>query len=221
MSDTARELGVPAEKPPLSRDATALVLVDMILGDTDPEVGLGTVVDQPHFFGRIAAHVIPNCERLLEFFRSTGRPVVHVRVVSHPDDARDWPKTYRPYLLARRLLPSRPGEKGYEWVESLAPLPAEVVVEKRSISAFNSTGIETILRRMDVEDVVLVGVATNYGVGHTAIDAVDRGFGVVVVDDATAAYSHETHDRWFELNATFYLRRLTTDQVLAELEGGS
>lgn len=220
MSDTARELGVPADKPRLSKDRTALVLVDMILGDTDPDVGLGTAVEQPYFFGRIASLVIPNCRKLLEFFRSTGRAVVHVRVVSHPDDASDWPKTYRPYLLARRLLPARPGEKGYEWVESLAPLHDEVVIEKRSISAFNSTGIETVLRRMGVEDLVLTGVATNYGVGHTAIDAVDRGFGVVVVDDATAAYSDETHDAWFGLNSTFYFRRLTTGEVIEELEGG-
>lgn len=217
-SDPAKELGVPAEKPPLDPDATALVLIDMILGDTDPNVGLGTVVEQPHFFSRIAASVIPNSRRLLEHFRARGHPVIHVRVVSHPNDASDWPKTYRPYLLARRLLPSRPGVRGYEWVSELAPLEDEVVIEKRSISAFNSTAIETVLRRMGVEDLVIVGVATNYGVGHTAIDAVDRGFGVVVVEDATAAYSQATHDAWLKMNSTFYIRVLSTDETIAELQ---
>lgn len=218
-SDPGRELGVPAEKPPLSTTHVALVLIDMILGDTDPTVGLGTVVDQPYFFGRIAEKVIPNAQRLLDFFRETGRDVVHVRVVSQPDDARDWPKTYRKYLLARRLLPSRAGERGYEWVESLAPRANEVIIEKRSISAFNSTSIETVLHRMGIEDVVFVGVATNYGVGHTAIDAADRGFGVVVVDDATAAYSDATHRQWLDLNSTFYLRVMTTDEIIATLGG--
>lgn len=217
MSDTVRELGVPAEKPPLTPGATALVLIDMILGDTDPTVGLGTVVPNEHFFGRIASHVIPNAEKLLGFFRRQGLPVIHVRVVSNPDDASDWPKTYRPYLLARKLLPARPGERGYEWVPSLAPRPDEVVIEKRSISVFNSTGLNTVLRRMKVEDLVFVGVATNYGVGHSAIDGADRGFGVAVAEDACAAYSQETHDRWLEMNGNYYFRPLSTDAIIAEL----
>lgn len=220
MSDTAKELGVPAEKPPLTPGSTALVLIDMILGDTHPDVGLGTVVTNPYFFDRIATQVVPNAERLLEFFRAQGLPVIHVRVVSNPDDASDWPKTYRPYLLARRLLPARPGERGYEFVPSLAPRPDELVIEKRSISAFNSTGLDTVLRRLQVEDLVFVGVATNYGVGHSAIDAADRGFGVAVVDDATAAYSAETHDAWIAMNGSYYFRPLSTDMVIAELTRG-
>lgn len=217
MSNTGLELGVPAPKPALTPGATALVLIDMILGDTDPNVGLGTVVANQHFYGRIASHVIPNAERLLESFRSLSLPVIHVRVVSQPDDARDWPKTYRPYLLERRLLPSRPGEAGYEWVPSLAPRNDEIVIEKRSISAFNSTGIETILSRLRVEDVVFAGVATNYGVGHSAIDAADRGFGVVVADDATAAYSLETHEAWLKMNGSYYFRALSTEAIIAEI----
>lgn len=217
MSNTSLELGVPAPKPPLTPGATALVLIDMILGDTDPNVGLGTVVPSEHFFGRIASHVIPNSERLLETFRTLDLPVIHVRVVSQPNDARDWPKTYRPYLLERRLLPSRPGVRGYEWVQSLAPRNDEIIVEKRSISAFNSTGIETILNRLRVEDVVFAGVATNYGVGHSAIDAADRGFGVVVAEDATAAYSLETHEAWLRMNGSYYFRPLSTDEVIAEI----
>ena len=216
-SDATKELAVVSPKPALIPDATALVLIDMILGDTDPNVGLGTVVPNPYLFGRIADQVIPNAGRLLAHFRSTRRPIVHVRVVSHPDDASDWPKTYRASLLKRRLLPSRPGERGYEWVPSLAPRHDEIVVEKRSISAFNSTGIESILHRLRVEDLVIVGVATNYGVGHAAIDAADRGFGVVVVKDATAAYSQATHDEWLAAHEAYYFRSLSTGEVIAEL----
>jgi nicotinamidase-related amidase len=216
-SDAVKELKVVSLKPPLIKDATALVLIDMILGDTDPKVGLGTVVQNPHLFGQIAQKVIPNAGRLLAHFRTTHRPIVHVRVVSHPDDASDWPKTYRSSLLGRKLLPSRPGVKGYEWVPSLAPRGNEIIVEKRSISAFNSTGIESILHRLRVEDIAILGVTTNYGVGHAAIDAADRGFGVVVVKDATAAYSQATHDEWLAAHEAYYFRSLTTDEVIAEL----
>ena len=216
-SDAVKELAVVSPKPSLAKRGTALVLIDMILGDTDPNVGLGTVVPNPYLFGRIAEAVIPNAGRLLKHFRASGRPIVHVRVVSHPDDATDWPKTYRASLLGRKLLPSRAGVKGYEWVPSLAPLPNEIIVEKRSISAFNSTGIESILHRLPVEDIVIVGVATNYGVGHTAIDAADRGFGVVVVKDASAAYSEATHTEWLAAHEAYYFRALSTDEVISEL----
>ena len=61
-------------------------------------------------------------------------------------------------------------------------------------SAFNSTGIEWLLRNMDVTTLVVAGVATDMCVETTARDAADRGFDVIVVEDATMTY-YEHHHR--------------------------
>jgi nicotinamidase/pyrazinamidase len=49
------------------------------------------------------------------------------------------------------------------------------------------TGLEALLREADVERVVVLGLATDYCVKETALDAVRRGFATTVVSDAVAA----------------------------------
>jgi nicotinamidase/pyrazinamidase len=51
-------------------------------------------------------------------------------------------------------------------------------------SGFEATNLEALLREHDVEDVTVVGLATDYCVKHTALDALRKGFRVTV--DASA-----------------------------------
>lgn len=50
-----------------------------------------------------------------------------------------------------------------------------------------STGLSEYLRERHVDAIYLVGLATDYCVKHTALDAVDLGFQVIVVGDACRA----------------------------------
>ncbi|WP_409463613.1 isochorismatase family protein [Amycolatopsis sp. GA6-003] len=67
-------------------------------------------------------------------------------------------------------------------------------VVKAGWGAFSSTGLEALLRERGIETIVLAGVATNFGVEGTAREAAARGFGVVVVSDATSSVSAAHHD---------------------------
>ena len=49
----------------------------------------------------------------------------------------------------------------------------------------NDTVMETLLRGLGVEKVVIAGLATDYCVKETAIDALDRNFEAIVITDAT------------------------------------
>ena len=53
-------------------------------------------------------------------------------------------------------------------------------------SAFNSTPIDLFLRNMNVQTVVLTGLASDQCVLATALDAADRGFHVIIAADACA-----------------------------------
>jgi nicotinamidase-related amidase len=66
-------------------------------------------------------------------------------------------------------------------------------VTKYQIGAFYGTGLERILRRAGVTQVFLTGVATTAGVEATAREAYDRGFHVVLVEDAMSDMSAEGH----------------------------
>lgn len=62
----------------------------------------------------------------------------------------------------------------------LEPSPDDVVVQKRMPSAFFETTLNTELRLLDIDTLVLCGVSTSGCVRATALDAICNGFRVLV-----------------------------------------
>ncbi|TQJ32944.1 isochorismatase family protein [Arthrobacter sp. SLBN-122] len=60
-------------------------------------------------------------------------------------------------------------------------------------------GLDDWLQSHDVEDVVVVGIATDYCVKATALDAVQAGYGVTVVRSLTAGIAEDLEDTVAEL----------------------
>ena len=52
------------------------------------------------------------------------------------------------------------------------------------------------LRRRGIKTIVLAGIATNFGVESTAERAWERGYAVVVAEDATSSRTAEMHARF-------------------------
>ncbi|MGQ0568569.1 MAG: cysteine hydrolase family protein [Armatimonadota bacterium] len=109
------------------------------------------------------------------------------------------------------------GTDDHAIIPPLAPRSDEIVLNKVTRSAFSSTGIDQILRNLGVEGLVMTGVATNACVGMTASDAADRGYKVVVVEDATAAPSPILHEAALLNFAYLFGHVKTTDEVLSEM----
>lgn len=91
------------------------------------------------------------------------------------------------------------GSEGAELHWTLRTDPAQLIVRKGfrpeidSYSAFfendhvTATGLEGYLRDRGVTSVTLVGLATDYCVAYSALDAARLGFGVTVLEGATRA----------------------------------
>jgi nicotinamidase-related amidase len=101
--------------------------------------------------------------------------------------------------LVRRALRGRGGDL----VEPVAPREDDVFVVKPRYSAFDLTPLELILGDLDVERILLAGMATEMCVAQTAIAARERGFKVTVLADACAAV--DPHDERIALE---YLERV-------------
>lgn len=69
----------------------------------------------------------------------------------------------------------------------VAPTERDIVVTKHRYSGFVGTRLEQVLRALGRETLVFCGVATNVCVESTARHAYMLDYGVVVVEDATAA----------------------------------
>lgn len=207
---------------------TALLIIDMQYFDAHPEHGLGPALSAmsggPYYFDRLRSTVVPNVQRLAAAFREAGALVVYVVAGPETVDGSD----LIPRIRRRRaemhekfgingIYP--PGSFERQVIEELAPLPGDVIVGKNTTGAFVGSNLDQVLRIVGVRTVVLTGVVTNVCVESTGRDASDRGYNVVVVDDACAAYDVESHESTMRNFARFFGRVGRADEVAAELAG--
>ena len=68
-------------------------------------------------------------------------------------------------------------------------------MDKTRYSAFAGTDLEILLRARGITELHLVGVCTDICVLHTAVDAYNKGFDIIVHEDAVASFDPEGH-RW-------------------------
>ena len=75
----------------------------------------------------------------------------------------------------------------------MAPLPGEVVVTKRRVSAFTGSDLEVLLRSRDIRHLVLAGIATSGVVLSTTREAADKDFQITILSDLCADFDPEVH----------------------------
>ena len=205
----------------LNPSTTALLVIDMQNATGNPKTGLGKLLDEQgrldsakYRFDRIANTIVPNTQRLLAHFRALGAPVIYVTYGAELPDCSDVPKHIRKLVIATN---NKAGEIEHEIVDELKPLPTEPVLNKVTMGAFGSTGIDTLLKAKGITEVVCTGVSTNNCVGMTAMEASDRGYSVVLTSDATGTCSDEMQDAFIAMFLRLWGKVLTTDEVITEI----
>jgi nicotinamidase-related amidase len=97
-----------------------------------------------------------------------------------PDAAQSW---FLPDAEATQIIPE------------LAPREDEVVFDKITMSAFDSTALSLALHDCDIRAVALCGIAMEIGIEPTARQACDNGFVSVVLADACGCGDAEARER--------------------------
>lgn len=199
----------------------ALVVVDLQYASGSRHHGLGRHLDAQgrlaeaaYRFDRIEQLVLPNAARLLAGFRQVGARVIYVTLGAELPDYADAPLALRGFFEATN---NHAGTREHEIVDEIAPLAGEPVLNKTTQGAFASTGIDSLLRSLGVEQLVMVGVSTNNCVETTAREAVDRGYASLMVSDATGTCSEEFQTVTLQGFRRLWGRVATTDEVLAEI----
>jgi nicotinamidase-related amidase len=117
--------------------------------------------------------------------------------------AIDTHKANDPYHPETKLFPPHniagtPGRHLYGklmdvWVDHMDD-PHVQWIDKTRYSAFAGTDLELRLRAREITVLHLVGVCTDICVLHTAVDAYNKGFKIVVHADAVASFDPEGHE---------------------------
>ena len=134
----------------------ALIIIDQQKGILHPRLGRR---NNPQAEERIV--------ELLGYWRRTARPVIHVQHLSRSADSVFWPQ-----------------QSGVEFQDRFQPMTGERLIQKQVPDAFCATGLEAQLREAGIEQLVIVGVATNNSVESTARPAGNLGFEAWVVEVA-------------------------------------
>ena len=205
----------------IDRRHAALLVIDMQFATGARDGALGRFLaerQQSHIatyrFERIERLVVPNTQRLLAEFRGFGGAVVYTRNGSVRPDAADAPPHMRKLF---RDLQIHEGSPAYEIVPALAPRPGETVLRKVTIGAFASTGIDSVLRNLGIDQLYMAGVSTNMCVEGTAREAADRGYAVTLVEDACGTTQPALHEACMTNFQRLYGRVRSTAEVLVEL----
>jgi biuret amidohydrolase len=165
----------------------ALVVYDMQAG----------VVGQIERGAEVTAKVVD----VVDAARQGGYRVLFLRHMSLPKElmgvfrfrmAMAWQRTDRVEDVNPWFLPDSPG---FQLVPELAPLPSEAVLDKITMSAFEGTPLDIILRDCGLSAFAIVGVATEIGIEPTVRHGADLGYIPVVVTDACGAGHEEAAKR--------------------------
>jgi len=192
-------------------DRTALLVIDM----QDEFVRPGWT---PYWVPEATLRA-PLLARLVMACRARGVPVLYTvfsathHYLDRPGSGAAMPSRY-PELGAGDPAWFRDGRIWHE----LAPKLGEVVIHKPSYGAFYDTPLETILRNLGRDTVIITGTLTNLCCGTTARQAYERGYHVAVGSDVTATNDPAVHE--YELMTLRYgfARVLTADEIVAALD---
>lgn len=190
-------------KMELSREGTALLVIDMQRFFLDPA--------SPTFTCGGPA-IIPTLKTLIQFFRAANLPVIFTQHVHHPGnlDAGIMKWWWQGMCLE--------GSPESLITEEIAPLPDEKIILKHRYSAFYNTDLETVLRCLQIKNLLISGIMTNMCCESTARDAYYRDYRVFFLADATGSISEEMHLASL-LNLAFGFAFVTTaDSVLKQLQ---
>jgi nicotinamidase-related amidase len=161
---------------------------------------------QAGILGQIADgdRVLANVLKVLAVARDQGVRTIFTRHYSMPTalagvyqlrQAKAWQRKQR----ATETTPLIPhGAPGFELVAELEPRPSEALIDKITMSAFEGTPLDIVLRDCGIRAYLIVGVALEVGIEPTVRHSADLGYVPVVVRDACgagdAAAAHRTLD---------------------------
>jgi nicotinamidase-related amidase len=110
----------------------------------------------------------------------------------------------------------RPGvevqPEGSGFAPEVAPQPGDLEIVKQTVGAFGRTALDTELQSRGIANVVLAGIATNFGVESTGRAASDLGYETFFLTDAMTGIDDHAHN----FATTYTFPRLGTTCTTAE-----
>ncbi|WJH32663.1 cysteine hydrolase [Paenibacillus sp. CC-CFT747] len=193
-------------KENLKPEKTAVIVVDVQNDYCHPE---GACARRGNDVSGVKA-MMPNLHELLRAARSQDVPVIFIQTFhERATDSAAW--TVRSDGRSGDVC--RTGTWGADFFE-VTPLPDDIIVNKHRYSAFINTRLDSVLRTLKVETLVMTGVSTNVCVESTARHGYMLDYNIAFVADACAAFSRDAHNMTLENIDGFFGSVVTTEELI-------
>ncbi len=151
--------------------------------------------------------IVPKTAKLLDAARKKGVPVIfcndaHIKGIDH--ELKKWGD----HAIA--------GTFGAQVIPELKLCDIDYVVPKRRYSGFFHTDLDLLLRELGVDTVILTGLHTHMCVRHTAADAYQLGYGIIVASDATDSFTKADYDHGIKYLIDVYDARISDVDTLVK-----
>jgi len=172
------------------------------------------VVGEDSFLPDLAAAshtMVPNVAALARAARAAGVLVAHGTAEFRPDGLGGNTNARLFVATAKRREGGEPGPAPKAVHHpGLGVEPSDLVVPRvHGVSALHDTGLDSVLRNEGITTLVVTGVSVNVAVLSTVMDAVNRGYQVIVPRDGVAGVGADYVDAVLD-NTIALLATLTT-----------
>lgn len=142
--------------------------------------------------GDKAADYLSRVSSTLDAARAAGVHVIYIKTCFRPG---------HPDISSRNFTAQKIGSYGgfvdgdpvVEIPPKVAPKEHDIVVIKRRVSAFAGSDLDCVLRGLNVDSLVLLGIATSGAVLSTCRAAADLDFSLTVLGDLCFDFDEEVH----------------------------
>jgi nicotinamidase-related amidase len=139
-----------------------------------------------------AKTVIGQVAQAIEHVRDRKIPVIYVTIGFRPG-MPEININNKGFTAAKKRFASLDMADFTKIHPDLAPMPGEVVVLKRRVSAFTGSDLEVVLRSLGIQHIVLTGYSTSGVVLSTTREAADKDYRITILSDCCGDGDEEVH----------------------------
>jgi len=178
-----------------------------VIGDAAPLADLGAAARK---------EAVANIARLARGARAVDVPVVHGLAWTRADQ-RGMSMNARLFAATRKIgVVMEPGSYEAAVVDEIGTEPSDILLGRfHGLNPMGGTDLDPVLRNLGVTTIVVAGVSVNVAITNLIMDAVNRGYQVVLPRDAVAGVPEEYADAVIDTTLVLLSTVTTTDAVLA------
>ena len=189
-------------------EKTALLVIDMLEAFVSPDGA---------YFLPENEKILPKVKKLIQICRKLKVPIIYTTEYFHPkgyDKGLMWDIP----INKDRTRTFIEGSNGVRIYHEIAPRPDDIVIIKKRYSAFHDTNLDSILRSLGRDAIIICGCMTNVCCGHTARDAFSRDYKVIFGSDINATDLPDIHEYELKTLRRAFALVISFDEIVEELD---